>query len=475
MTTAKTIYPTYGDYNLSVANLSTFAREPRLAQAQAEAMPGGLVAYSGGYSRVYPVQSGRGTYALRCWTADVGDAQERYRRIGAHLAQRPLPYFVEFEYLENALLVKGRHYPVLWMEWAEGPRLREFLSRHMGNRPVLRAVAQAFREMVAGLHAAGISHGDLQDENIIVQDGPGGPRLRLIDYDSLFVPALRGYTDQIIGVSHYQHPRRNTVRTASERVDHFSELVIYLSLLAYEQNARLWNPHGEKQLLFTDADFADPARSSMFKTLGGMTGEVAALTRLMVRYCGESDPLCLEPLEVATAGINGAGGATTAAHSVQSVRSPTTSSAGGVRGSGSWDAFFDGAGRTARSQPGPAVLTAARAAPSATLATPPQPVPPTNPFAPAAPARNATPAAPAAPAAPATPASPAAPAAAARGVDWKSMAMGFGLGVFVCLLAAVLIVAIVYVPQGAIYIELGNAERPAGALRVGEDPAVTTG
>src|SRR5687767_11235048 len=178
MTTAKTIYPSYGDYNLSVANLTRFAHEPRLVQAQPETIPNGnLVAYSGGYSRVYPVRSGSGKYALRCWTADVGDARERYRHIGTYLAQQTLPYFVEFEYLERALVVKGQHYPVLWMEWAEGPRLREFVAQNLGKKDVLRALAEGFREMVSQLHDARISHGDLQDENIIVQNGPGGPRL----------------------------------------------------------------------------------------------------------------------------------------------------------------------------------------------------------------------------------------------------------------------------------------------------------
>jgi hypothetical protein len=306
MTTPKTIYPSYGDYNLSVAHLPQFAREPRLARAQPQKMSNGnLAAYSGGYSRVYPVQSGSGKYALRCWTADVGDAQERYRQIGAYLAGRSLPYFVEFDYLERALVVKGQHYPVLWMEWAEGPRLREFVGQNLGNKPVLRQLAQAFREMVADLHAAQISHGDLQDENIIVQNGPSGPRLKLIDYDSLYVPALHGYADQIIGVSHYQHPRRNTLRTASDRVDYFSELVIYLSLLVYEQNPGLWNARAEKQLLFSDSDYLDPLRSPAFQQVLFMTGEVRTLTERLIQFCHEGDLLRLEPLEAVTAGTGG--------------------------------------------------------------------------------------------------------------------------------------------------------------------------
>jgi serine/threonine protein kinase len=300
----KTIYPSYGDYNLSVANLSRFAREPRLVQALPQRIANGnLVAYSGGYSRVYPVESGRGTFALRCWTADLGDARERYRLIGDYLGRQTLSHFVEFEYLDEALVVKGRPYPVLWMEWAEGPRLREFVGRNLSSPGELRALAEAFREMVASLHAARISHGDLQDENIIVQQGPDGLRLRLIDYDSLFVPALGGYTDQIIGISHYQHPRRNTVRVSSERVDHFSELVIYLSLLVYAERPELWDAKAEKRMLFADSDFADPDGSPVFRMLRSMTGDVRRLADRLLEFCGEADPRKLEPLEATVAGL----------------------------------------------------------------------------------------------------------------------------------------------------------------------------
>lgn len=299
------IYPTNGEYNTSVENLPTFARIPLLRGAVPKrSAPHRLIAFSGGYSRVYPVDAQGRTFALRCWTADVGDARERYRLIGECLEQKSLPYFVEFRYFDDAIMVKGHPYPVLWMEWAAGPRLRDYVGSVIGRPAEVTAVAEAFREMVSDLHSNEISHGDLQDENIIVQPGPGGLQMRLIDYDSLFVPALRGYADQIIGVSHYQHPGRATLRTTSEKVDHFSELVIYLSLLAYAQNPALWNPQHEKRLLFTDADFLDPDASEAFLALRYMTGEVRRLTDCLASYCREHNVAQLPPLE-AVAGAPG--------------------------------------------------------------------------------------------------------------------------------------------------------------------------
>jgi hypothetical protein len=404
MATGK-IYPTNGDYNLSVQNLSRFGQEPRLVAAQPQTMAnGGLIAYSGGYSRVYPVKSGRGTFALRCWTADVGDARERYRRIGEYLSRQGLPFFVEFEYLENAILVKGQRYPVLWMEWAEGPRLRDYVAQHLGDAPRLRAVADSFGEMVAALHEKEISHGDLQDENIVVQNGGAGPKMRLIDYDSLFVPTLRGYPDQIIGISHYQHPRRAALGTASEKVDHFSELVIYLSILAYAQNPNLWNPHYEKRLLFADSDFVDPDQSPSFGMLRYMTGEVRMLTDCLVAYCREGQVERLPPLEqvigtVGSAGWRGAptspggiiippgslrpnGGPAPSPSAPPSSPSPpapqaTDPWAGFLQPRDSWGAFYEAAARTATTaQPQPQSQPAPRAQPMAAPARPRPAVPP---------------------------------------------------------------------------------------------------
>lgn len=534
MTTAKTIYPSYGDYNLSVSHLSRFAREPRLMKAQPQKIGNGnLVAYSGGYSRVYPVQSGSGTYALRCWTANVGDARERYRQIGAYLARQSMPYFVEFEYMENAIVVKGQHYPVLWMEWAEGPRLREFIGQNLGNQPVLRQLAQAFREMVADLHAARISHGDLQDENIIVQSGPAGPRLKLIDYDSLYVPALQGYSDQIIGVSHYQHPRRDSLRTASDRVDYFSELVIYLSLLVYEQNPTLWNPHAEKQLLFADSDYVDPLRSRAFQDLQYMTGEVRVLTDRLMQFCREGDLLRLEPLEVVTAGMNGGGrppstatqtgglptgflstppvpAASAPATPVVSVpddllRTPTRPGPGpaapavnvpddlltppaappqsapprpvsipsgflqaskgsqfgapAARGttsgaSGSWDAFFEGALRTATSQPNTTVLT--------------RPAPPTQPgpttvFAPPPSQQRPT-------RRTAAPRTTSSGGPAAKPVDWRTVGRGFAFGI-IAFLVILLVVLLLIRAGGMALLGADTGAFPHAALAGLPDPA----
>ena len=76
--------------------------------------------------------------------------------------------------------------------------------------------------MAKELHAAGVSHGDLQHGNIMVNaDGS----LILVDYDSMYVPSLEGYADEIKGLVGYQHPARWENCKCSPKADYFSEKV----------------------------------------------------------------------------------------------------------------------------------------------------------------------------------------------------------------------------------------------------------
>ena len=193
------------------------------------------MAYSGGYSRVYPIEVGNRTIALRCWIADIGEAKERYRQIKSYLQANPLPYFVQFDYFDEGILVNGKKYPVITMEWVDGLLLNKFLDQQIHNSSVVLQLAQKFELMVKSLHHLRISHGDLQEGNILVENTGERLNLKLIDYDSLFVPSLQGWPNEIMGVPTYQHPKRQQLRLASEKTDYFSELVIYLSLRAYAE------------------------------------------------------------------------------------------------------------------------------------------------------------------------------------------------------------------------------------------------
>ena len=261
-----------------------------------------LASYEGGWSIVFPIEKASKTFALRCWIKDVVDAEIRYQKISAHLAQENLPYFVDFEYIPEGIWVRGTKYPITRMEWANGLPLRAFIAQNLQEADVFRTVATEFQKMVAALHVHDISHSDLQDGNILLNRNGTQVDIKLIDYDSVFVPALRGYPDSgIVGLPEYQHPQRIAGGgQTGEKVDYFSELVIYLSFLSLAEKPELWNRFKDSTgdgLLFSSADFKNPDTSDVFGELGKLSPEVQALAATLKDFCAETAIERLAPLE----------------------------------------------------------------------------------------------------------------------------------------------------------------------------------
>ena len=261
-----------------------------------------LIVYSGGFSTVFPVEVLSNTYALRCWIADIGDAETRYKEISDYLKQCRLPYFVDFAYVPEGILVNGIKYPITRMEWAEGETLCDFIEQNLRDDQCLKTAAAEFQKMVETLHTHRISHGDLQDGNILLKRNGADIEIKLIDYDSLFVPALRGQPDNIVGLPEYQHPQRMAGGgSASEKVDYFSELVIYLSLLSLAEKPDLWSQFGDQTeygLLFTAEDFKNPDQADVFRELENLPPDVKQLALKLKEFCTKPSIDQLEPLEV---------------------------------------------------------------------------------------------------------------------------------------------------------------------------------
>ena len=289
-------WPSFADYEFAV--MDAFAYSVLDPEFKGGSPGKGM---SGGFSRVYPVDVGAKKFALRCWTRNVVDAKIRYEEISACLKRLRLPYFVDFEYVPEGILVDGQKYSTTRMEWAEGKTLRAFIVDNLQNADVFRTVAAEFLQMVESLHANQISHGDLQDGNILLKREGTQVEIKLIDYDSLFVPSLRGQPDSIVGLPEYQHPRRIAVGgQASEKVDYFSELVIYLSFLSLAEKPTLWNQFHESTgdgLLFSAEDFKNPSQSAIFCELENLSPEVKHLADTLRHFCGQTSIEQLSPLE----------------------------------------------------------------------------------------------------------------------------------------------------------------------------------
>ena len=298
-------YPDHADYAEAVGNYPNHSiLDPTLRTGTPmRGRENRLIVYSGAFSSVFPLTVGPNTFALRCWTRHVSDAEDRYRIISSKLEQwkKKVPYFVDCKYNSEGILVNGTRWPITRMEWAEGETLCQFIGSNLHDAEVLRNAASGFAKMVETLHAHQISHGDLQDGNILLKQNGPNVEIKLIDYDSLFVPALRGFRESVRGLAEYQHPQRMAGGAPSnEMVDYFSELVIYLSLIAVSEKPALWNQFGqrtERALLFTADDFRTPNQSDIFRELNNLSPDVESLASKLKEFCEKPSIDQLEPLE----------------------------------------------------------------------------------------------------------------------------------------------------------------------------------
>jgi hypothetical protein len=179
--------------------------------------------------------------------------------IDSHLNLRPTPSLADFEFDPAGIVVGGRPYPIVVMEWIEGPTLDLYVEQVLGNKPTLLYLAEEWLKAVEGLRKAQVAHGDLQHGNIIVQNS----QVRLIDLDGMYVPAMRGWQSNELGHIHYQHPQRTT-STFNLELDNFSSIVIYLSFVALSEAPELWKEFHDENLIFTKSDFLDPGSSKLF-------------------------------------------------------------------------------------------------------------------------------------------------------------------------------------------------------------------
>lgn len=233
---------------------------------------------SGQFAYVYKLKSmnGNGDFAVRCFRGYLGDRDQRYRAIQEHVFASPAGCLSEFNYSAEGILVGGNRYPVLFMNWIEGPTLDLYIGEMLHRRDVLHHLAGQWLRLVHSLRAAEIAHGDLQHGNIIVEHG----QLRLVDHDGIFVPGMKGWSASEVGHQHYQHPRREPHHFNAE-LDSFSALVIYLSLLALAERPELWREHHDENLLFTRNDFVDPDASSLFRKIREIGPEPARLADVL--------------------------------------------------------------------------------------------------------------------------------------------------------------------------------------------------
>ncbi len=280
-------YPSAIDYSEAIQSPRTRFSEAKLKQGQVatDKKLGVPLSSAGNFAVVYQMQLPSQMVAVRCFTRPPqSDQQERYEALSHHLKQFWIPELVDFAYIVQGIKVKERWYPIVQMDWIEGPLLDSYVKSCLHQPDRLSQLAANWRGVAASLRGGHTAHGDLQHGNIKV-DSQG--TIRLVDYDGLFIPVLRGRPPNEVGLPNYQHPERIAHGYYDENADAFSSLVIYLSLIALRSNAKLWIPELEGEaLLFKADDYKAPGRTPIWQKLRQSADEeVRRLTESLEHFC----------------------------------------------------------------------------------------------------------------------------------------------------------------------------------------------
>ena len=224
---------------------------------------------TGGNAVVYKAREPGGflsfkkTWAIRCFLRPISDHAERYEAISRHLRRVHLPYDVNFQFLKQGIHIRSNWFPIVKMQWADGDLLHTHIEKQLRYPASLAVLRQKWVTLVRHLEGAQLAHGDLQQGNILVRGGS----IHLVDYDGMWVPALKGRHATEIGHRAYQHPERSE-RDYGQEIDRFSALVIYLSLAALESDPTLWERfHTGDNLIFVREDFLQVGRSAIWQQL----------------------------------------------------------------------------------------------------------------------------------------------------------------------------------------------------------------
>lgn len=128
----------------------------------------------------------------------------------------------------------GLHYFI--MEFLKGRSLADLLHQE-GAQPIGRALAltRQLLDVLAKAHAAGVVHRDLKPQNLFVEEGPSGQRLRVLDFgiaksmSKELKQALTG--SAILGTPGYMAPEQINSEPVTPRTDLYAVGAVLFELL----------------------------------------------------------------------------------------------------------------------------------------------------------------------------------------------------------------------------------------------------
>jgi hypothetical protein len=258
-------YPQITEYHEAVQHPAQAFTDAELKQgAVAENSLGLPLVMSGGFALTYAVTTPRHKCAVRCFHREIPAIQQKYNAIATKLRKLTNGCFVDFDFQQSGISIRQQTFPIVRMDWVEGDTLGVWLDKNYHDPKALEKARNDFAAIARLLENEGIAHGDIQNGNVMVENGA----IKLIDYDGMFVPGMRAGNGSETGHKHFQHPGRR-VSSFGPKMDRFSFLAVDLSLAALIEDKSLYPKfrEGGETIIFKANDFAEPQNSAVFRRL----------------------------------------------------------------------------------------------------------------------------------------------------------------------------------------------------------------
>lgn len=170
-----------------------------------------------------------------------------------------LNFFVGFQVVAEATIMLKGYFPALIMEYVNGCKLSTYLQHNLNNKTKLNKLLHEFERIFCINNSKGIVHGDLNDNNIIIdEDGD----IKILDVDNLWKIDFDEQKD--FGADKmFQHPLRHDNKIMCSYLDYFSQIIILANIKVALMAPKIYLKYIRNGNIFTESDYNNPQSSSI--------------------------------------------------------------------------------------------------------------------------------------------------------------------------------------------------------------------
>jgi hypothetical protein len=266
-------YPSIGEYNQTIISKNGDCLQELNESVFVAVRISPIKVYafgSGANAVVFKVNYHHNSYGIRCFLNNDADRVLRAKSISKHLESIRATWKIDYRFLDNEIVVKGKAYPLIQMSWSSGKDLNTWIGNNLNENNKLNQLQKKLVELSKSLEENNIGHGDIQSGNLLVEEIGTMIHLKLIDYDGMYIPSLSHLNAIENGRAEFQHPSRKLIHF-SPTIDRFSFIVIITAIELLKYDKSLWRSplqngfNSLDNLLFCAKDFKNPGTSELFR------------------------------------------------------------------------------------------------------------------------------------------------------------------------------------------------------------------